>query len=188
MLDVECSLRGSAETYVQKVKAQHKSNSKLYQPYHNYLHFGIHHYAGPVVYDTSQFLETNRDVIPDDLVMVFNEANFGFASHLFAAELKKFGPSAPRGACFRISSTTSETLLNGDEPVSTLTQDFHTRLDNLLRNLVHAKPHFVRCISPNEHGSLTEFDRNHVAQQIRALQVNYQDHSDLLQSSLPEIF
>ena len=131
MLDVECSLRGSAETYVQKVKAQHKSNSKLYQPYHNYLHFGIHHYAGPVVYDTSQFLETNRDVIPDDLVMVFNEANFGFASHLFAAELKKFGPSAPRGACFRISSTTSETLLNGDEPVSTLTQDFHTRLDNL---------------------------------------------------------
>ena len=168
MLDVECSLRGSAETYVQKVKAQHKNNSKLYQPYHNYLHFGIHHYAGPVVYDSSQFLETNRDVVPDDLVMVFNEAKFGFASHLFATELKKL--THARGACFRISTTTSD-LLNGDEPVSTLTQDFHTRLDNLLRTLVHAKPHFVRCISPNEYGSLTEFDRNHVAQQIRALQV-----------------
>ena len=187
MLDVECSLRGSAETYVQKIKAQHKLNSKLYQPYHNYLHFGIHHYAGPVVYDTSQFLETNRDVIPDDLVMVFNEANFGFASHLFASELKKSSAQAQaRGACFRISTTTSETLLNGDEPVSTLTQDFHTRLDNLLRNLVHAKPHFVRCISPNEHGSLTEFDRNHVAQQIRALQVNYYDHTDLSELFLPQ--
>lgn len=169
MLDVECSLRGSSETYVQKVKSQHKTNSKLYQPHHNYLHFGIHHYAAPVVYDTSNFLETNRDVIPDDLVMVFNEANFGFASHLFATELKTL--SQARGACFRISGYSD--LLNGDEPVSTLTQDFHTRLDNLLRTLVHAKPHFVRCISPNEHGSLTEFDRNHVAQQVRALQVNY---------------
>ena len=58
-------------------------------------------------------------------------------------------------------------LLNGsDEPVSTLTQDFHTRLDNLLRTLVHAKPHFVRCIRPNVHESLTEFDRVHVAQQV----------------------
>ena len=59
----------------------------------------------------------------------------------------------PRGASFRISPTSTsnqhlntDTLLNGDEPVSTLTQDFHTRLDNLLRTLVHAKPHFVRCI------------------------------------------
>ena len=51
--------------------------------------------------------------------------------------------------------TISDTLLNGDEPVSTLTQDFHTRLDNLLRTLVHAKPHFVRCLRPNEHYSFT---------------------------------
>ena len=64
-----------------------------------------------------------------------------------------------------------DTLLNGDEPVSTLTQDFHTRLDNLLRTLVHAKPHFVRCIKPNEHIISSEFDRTHVANQIRSLQV-----------------
>ena len=58
-----------------------------------------------------------------------------------------------------------------DEPVSTLTQDFHTRLDNLLRTLVHAKPHFIRCLRPNEHDSLTEFDRNLVVEQIRSLQI-----------------
>ena len=65
----------------------------------------------------------------------------------------------------------TDTLLNGDEPVSTLTQDFHTRLDNLLRTLVHAKPHFVRCIAPNEHDSDLEFDRTHVTNQVRSLQV-----------------
>jgi dachs protein len=187
MLDVECSVRGCSETYVQKVKVQHKENKKLFEPKHcdQTRTFGIHHYAGPVVYDTSQFLDTNRDVIPDDLVCVFARENcqFGFASHLFGNEIKslsngRHGDAFPRGACFRISSTSashingnSDTLLNGDEPVSTLTQDFHTRLDNLLRTLVHAKPHFVRCIRPNEHDSLTEFDRSHVASQVRSLQI-----------------
>ena len=136
-------------------------------------------FLGPVVYDTSQFLETNRDVIPDDLISVFSKENcqFGFASHLFSNELRSLANSSkPRGACFRISpssntNSNSDTLLNGDEPVSTLTQDFHTRLDNLLRTLVHAKPHFVRCLKPNEHGSSCDFDRNLVTNQVRSLQI-----------------
>ena len=59
MLDVECSVRGAPETYVQKVKVQHKdSNGKLFEPKHCDISrtFGIHHYAGPVVYDTTDFL------------------------------------------------------------------------------------------------------------------------------------
>lgn len=60
---------------------------------------------------------------------------------------------------------------NGDEPVSTLTQDFHTRLDNLLRTLVHAKPHFVRCLRSNASEKPAMFDRATVIKQIRALQV-----------------
>ena len=66
MLDVECSVRGFPDTYVQKVRVQHKDNRKLFQPKHCDLNrtFGIHHYAGQVVYDTSDFLDTNRDVIP----------------------------------------------------------------------------------------------------------------------------
>ncbi len=187
MLDVECSVRGLPATYVQKVKVQHRDNRKLFEPKHCDLTrtFGIHHYAGSVVYDSSQFLETNKDVIPDDIISVFGRENcqFGFATHLFGNELKSLcnGPNAevyPRGASFRISPTSTshqigntDTLLNGDEPVSTLTQDFHTRLDNLLRTLVHAKPHFVRCIAPNQHDSETEFDRSHVTNQVRSLQV-----------------
>lgn len=60
---------------------------------------------------------------------------------------------------------------SGDEPVSTLTQDFHTRLDNLLRTLVHAKPHFVRCIKANKHEQSGHFERTVVMKQLRALQV-----------------
>jgi dachs protein len=124
-------------------------------------------------------------VISDDLISVFHRdvCNFGFATHLFGNEIKALSassaeaalagglPCRARGASFRISPTAPTELMLSDEPVSTLTQDFHTRLDNLLRTLVHAKPHFVRCIRPNEHDSLTEFDRNLVVEQIRSLQI-----------------
>ena len=52
MLDVECSVRGFPETYVQKVKVQHKDNRKLFEPKHCDISrtFGILHYAGQVIY------------------------------------------------------------------------------------------------------------------------------------------
>merc|ERR550525_533820 len=177
MLDVECSVRGCPETYVQKVKVQHKENSRLFEPQHCDLSrtFGIQHYAGRVVYDTTDFLGTNRDVIPDDLVSIFHKqsCNFGFVTHLFGTEIKALysEETVPRGVSFRITPTSHSELLNGDEPVSTLTQDFHFRLDNLLRTLVHAKPHFIRCIRPNETETSGEFSRSFVIQQIRSLQV-----------------
>lgn len=60
---------------------------------------------------------------------------------------------------------------NGDVPISTLTQDFHTRLDNLLRTLVHARPHFVRCIRSNGTETPMHLDRGVTMRQIRSLQV-----------------
>ncbi|XP_017780333.1 PREDICTED: unconventional myosin-IXa isoform X2 [Nicrophorus vespilloides] len=176
MLDVECSIRGTAESYVAKIKVQHKHNMRLFdpKPLEPRL-FGIQHFAGRVVYDASDFLDTNKDVVPDDLVAVFykHSCNFGFATHLFGSELKALYSveNVPRGVSFRISPTSHTDLLNGDEPVSTLTQDFHTRLDNLLRTLVHARPHFVRCIRSNSQETPNRFDRGTVVRQIRSLQV-----------------
>ncbi|XP_071447803.1 unconventional myosin-XIX [Hetaerina americana] len=239
MLDVECSVRGTPESYVQKVRVQHRHNPRLVAevsmnnnargPQHHvngYQYgqqsqqqrhalnpssatcFAIRHFAGTVVYDSANFLETNRDVVPDDLVSVFHRhhCNFGFATHLFGSELKALSTSTthiispgmtppvpsshqqggaimPRGVAFRISPTSHTDLQNGDEPVSTLTQDFHTRLDNLLRTLVHARPHFVRCIRADEDGTSSnpngtqggnpteEFARQAVRRQIRSLQI-----------------
>ncbi|KAH8395635.1 hypothetical protein KR222_004099, partial [Zaprionus bogoriensis] len=179
LLDMECSVRGTAESYVTKLKVQHRCSTRLetrnsLEPDDPRL-FAIRHFAGRVEYDTTDFLDTNRDVVPDDLVAVFykHSCNFGFATHLFGSELKALysQQQAPRGLSFRISPTSHSDLLNGDEPVSTLTQDFHTRLDNLLRTLVHARPHFVRCIRSNASEQAGRFDRATVVRQIRSLQV-----------------
>lgn len=75
------------------------------------------------------------------------------------------------GRLFDIFRVTINFSLNGDEPISTLTQDFHTRLDNLLRTLVHARPHFVRCIRSNATETPLHLDRGVAMRQIRSLQV-----------------
>lgn len=175
MLDAESSLRGTPESYVAKIKGHHRNNSKYRdvgtsafststghanQTNNNNVDnsrdvqprlFGIRHFAGDVVYDTANFLSANRDTVPDDIVAVFHKTSctFGFATHLFGMQLKTMfnQDGSPRGLSFRISPTAHNDLQAGSqEPSSTLTQDFHTRLDNLLRTLVHARPHFIRCI------------------------------------------
>lgn len=178
MLDAECAVRGTAESYVAKIKVQHRNSTRLESKQtelHDPRTFTIRHFAGRVEYDTTDFLDTNRDVVSDDLVSVFykHTCNFGFATHLFGSELKALYAveNVPRGLSFRIAPTSHTDLLNGDEPVSTLTQDFHTRLDNLLRTLVHARPHFVRCIRSNSTEAAGTFERQTIVKQIRSLQV-----------------
>lgn len=177
ILDSECSIRGTAESYVSKIKAQHRTSQRLERcaEQNDPRLFVIRHFAGRVEYDASDFLDTNRDVISDDLVSVFykHSCNFGFATHLFGTELRALysQETVPRGMSFRIAPTSLTDLLNGDEPVSTLTQDFHTRLDNLLRTLVMSRPHFVRCIRSNSNEKSNCFDKGTVVRQIRALQV-----------------
>lgn len=57
MLDVECSVRGSSESYIAKVKAQHRQNPRLIEPKPlEPRTFGIQHFAGKVIYDATDFL------------------------------------------------------------------------------------------------------------------------------------
>ncbi|XP_074602506.1 unconventional myosin-IXb-like dachs isoform X2 [Brevipalpus obovatus] len=137
--------------------------------------FGIRHFTGDVIYNATDFLDTNRDTMPDDIVAVFHKSSctFGFVSHLFGLELKTLltRDTAPCGLQFRISPTNHNDLQHGDEIINTFTQDFHTRLDNLLRTLVHAKPHFIRCIKSNDLEKPDYFDRKPIIRQIRALQI-----------------
>lgn len=57
MLDVECSIRGSAESYIMKVKSQHHDNPRLFEPKpFDGRSFGIQHFAGRISYDATDFL------------------------------------------------------------------------------------------------------------------------------------
>ncbi|CAH0729426.1 unnamed protein product, partial [Brenthis ino] len=170
-LDAECAARTSPEQYVVRIKNAHRGHPRLAEarPPHP-RRFAVRHYAGEVTYDASDFLDANRDAVPDELLAAFDTrtCEFGFATHLFGAELKALAAAGgPCGAQFRAAPTAAA----APAPASTLTQDFHTRLDNLLRTLVHARPHFVRCLRANANETPMLFDRATVARQVRALQI-----------------
>ncbi|XP_062589716.1 uncharacterized protein LOC134251341 [Saccostrea cucullata] len=176
ILDIECAQpRSSVEIFTTKVKAHHRVNNYFFEPLPKAdAVFGIRHFAGRVVYDTNTFLENNRDTLPDDVVAVFSKqnCNFGFVSHLFAQENKPntgdLG-SGPQGLKYRILPNSSDSKLNGTR--GTLTSDFQTKLDNLLRTLMHAKPHFVLCLKSNDRGEMDMFDGDVIIRQLRSLQV-----------------
>ncbi|XP_064073394.1 unconventional myosin-IXAa isoform X2 [Vanessa tameamea] len=187
-LDVECAARNTAEQYVSRIKSAHRGHPRLAEPRPPHpRRFAVRHYAGEVTYDASDFLDANRDAVPDELLAAFDTrtCEFGFATHLFGAELKALAAAGgPAGAQFRASPTAGGAAVAAGAlgaappapcspaaPPSTLTQDFHTRLDNLLRTLVHARPHFVRCLRANSTETPMHFDRLTVARQVRALQI-----------------
>ncbi|VVC87706.1 unnamed protein product, partial [Leptidea sinapis] len=167
-LDAECAARGSPEHYVARIEAAHRGHPRLGEA-RGGRRFAVRHYAGEVTYDASDFLDANRDAVPDDLIAAFDtrHCEFGFATHLFGAELKALAAAGgATGAWFRASPTAAgATAAAAGAGSSTLTQDFHTRLDNLLRTLVHARPHFVRCLRANSTETPMLFDRKTVAAQ-----------------------
>jgi len=70
ILDEECARpKGNDASYVYKIKAVYKDEpilirEKLHSPYQ----FGLKHFAGPVTYNASLFVEKNTDSLPMDLI------------------------------------------------------------------------------------------------------------------------
>lgn len=163
LIDNESLNNGSPESLVRQQSLLHGANSRYlevvgsntYQNLNNPTTeqlkkcFGIKHFFGNVIYDTNDFIHSNADKLCDDIVAIFHKStcSFGFVTHLFGAELRvlKNKGSIPLGLKFRVSPI-PHFEYNNVESVSTFTQDFHSRLDYLLRTLVHARPHFIRCI------------------------------------------
>ncbi|KAF7492245.1 Unconventional myosin-VIIb [Sarcoptes scabiei] len=187
LIDHESFENGNAESLIQRQSSIHNCNDRYIELSKNVIYqnlipntkklrksFGIKHFYGDVIYDASDFIESNSDLLADDIVSVFHKSqcSFGFVTHLFGSELRllKQRGSVPSGMKFRtIPSSYSDS--NKSRSSTTFTQDFHNRLDNLLRTLVHARPHFVRCIKINDKEQQGYFDKFSVMKQIRALQV-----------------
>ena len=68
---------------------------------HDVREFGIVHFAGKVLYEASDFLVCNRDLLSDDIISIFSKhcCSFGFVTHLFNPELKVIQGQASMWKC-----------------------------------------------------------------------------------------
>uniref|UniRef100_A0AAZ3SUM0 non-specific serine/threonine protein kinase n=1 Tax=Oncorhynchus tshawytscha TaxID=74940 RepID=A0AAZ3SUM0_ONCTS len=192
LLDEESRFpQATDQTLVEKFEDNLKSKN-FWRPKRVDLGFGIHHYAGKVIYNAAGFLSKNRDTLPADIVLLLRSSENQLIRKLVTHPLTKTGnlahtkgkgmntlmsmprtPAHPhRTMNFAKGDTgTGETTHHPRESTNMRTQTvasyFRYSLMDLLSKMVAGQPHFVRCIKPNNDRQASKFDREKVLVQLR---------------------
>uniref|UniRef100_A0A804K2I9 Myosin motor domain-containing protein n=1 Tax=Musa acuminata subsp. malaccensis TaxID=214687 RepID=A0A804K2I9_MUSAM len=118
--------------------------------------FRISHYAGEVLYDSSGFLEKNRDTLHADLVQLLLSCACqlpqSFANNILQPEKES--------SRFRQSSSF-------DLQKQSVVAKFKGQLFKLMQRLESTTPHFIRCIKPNSKQLPSMYEHDLVLQQLR---------------------
>ncbi|GBG00632.1 myosin [Raphidocelis subcapitata] len=119
--------------------------------------FTIEHYAGPVSYQSDNFLEKNKDFVVAEHQSLLQASTRDFVRRLFPAEgdaTSADGAAAPakRFAAFKFNSVGSQ---------------FKRQLGELMTLLARMEPHYIRCIKPNSANAPALFENANVLHQLR---------------------
>ncbi|KAK8950857.1 hypothetical protein KSP39_PZI003308 [Platanthera zijinensis] len=118
--------------------------------------FKIRHYAGEVLYDTSRFLEKNRDPIYSDTVQLLQLCSCKLFQSFASRMLNQSKP------------LTIPHWLNGtDSQKHSVGTKFKAQLFRLMQRLESTTPHFIRCIKPNSKQLPGMFENDIVLEQLR---------------------
>lgn len=136
--------KGTDTTMLAKLHLQHASKPIYIKPKSELEPiFGVRHFAGAVMYHVPGFLEKNRDSFSQDLKQLIQESNSVMLKRVFESEM------------------------HDSKKQVTLSYQFRTSLDQLMKTLNACQPFFVRCIKPNEFKRAQDFDRNLCCRQLR---------------------
>ncbi|KAL8239242.1 hypothetical protein R6Q59_015809 [Mikania micrantha] len=102
--------------------------------------FRVHHYAGEVQYESTGFLEKNKDALQSDTILFLSSCCRNFLSN---------------------ESNLSD--LNKQTAVT----KFKDQLFKLIQQLENSKPHFIQCIRPNAKQLQGMYEKDIVLQQLR---------------------
>ncbi|KAJ1445727.1 P-loop containing nucleoside triphosphate hydrolase protein [Pelagophyceae sp. CCMP2097] len=160
MLDDECRLpRGSDYNYAARIAKSLGRQGRLSVSKKQSVDgvFEIRHYAGPVAYTVGSFLDKNKDELPRDACALFAEA----AGH---SELI-------RDICIAFDKAVEARQSAESKPAkkdsNTVGSQFKAQLKALMRTVSATKPHYVRCLKPNDKNLPNLFQRKRVAEQLR---------------------
>ncbi|WVZ66361.1 hypothetical protein U9M48_015595 [Paspalum notatum var. saurae] len=118
--------------------------------------FKICHYAGEVTYDTTGFLEKNRDPLHSESIQLLTSCKCELPKHF---------------ASVMISDSQSKSSLSWHSVVDTQKQSvvtkFKAQLFKLMQQLESTTPHFIRCIQPNSKQRPMLFEHDLVLHQLK---------------------
>jgi myosin heavy subunit len=144
-LNEECVRpKGNDESFVYKVKIVNKDHDRIIdRKLHLKTEFGIRHFAGPVTYNATKFVERNTDKLPDNLIECVSLSK----NELIATEFQKIlaearapPPVEANARPGRRRKASSKTVL----------QKFRLQLKALMNSIQHTTTRYIRCIKPND--------------------------------------
>eukprot|EP01121_Diplochlamys_sp_Union-15-3_P003575 TRINITY_DN1350_c0_g6_i2.p1 TRINITY_DN1350_c0_g6~~TRINITY_DN1350_c0_g6_i2.p1 ORF type:complete len:1534 (-),score=398.22 TRINITY_DN1350_c0_g6_i2:47-4093(-) len=149
------------QTFVNKLDKAHKGRHPKY--FKDALGksnvFIIRHYAGEVEYDTTAWLEKNRDPLETDLEVTINSSRSKLLTSFFSE--------------FALNRSATE-LAGGRQAAAKKGAQFNTvggaykeQLGELMATLEATYPHFIRCILPNRDQVANKIDDDIVLMQLR---------------------
>ena len=120
------------------------------------LNFGVNHYAGPVYYNITNFLDKNKDMLHENLVNVLKASKLQMVMDMF-------GENADQ--THRAAAASGAPKAGTKKP--TLGGQFKTQLNDLVSTLNSTHPHFVRCMKSNDEKKGNIFAAGRMQDQLR---------------------
>ncbi|CAJ1389869.1 unnamed protein product [Effrenium voratum] len=135
---------GTAEAWCNKLVRLHEGKGHFSHDRLKKGTFIISHFAGPVTYLCTEFLEKNKDELSADLVQCLKDSDDAFVRERFEEHDRVFG-------------TSQSGKLGGDGRNQrvmkaqrySVSGEFRQQLQELLQQIERTEPHFIRCIKPN---------------------------------------
>ena len=119
--------------------------------------FTIHHYAGPVNYSPDGFFDKNRNTLLRNIIVCMQNSKNALLSELFNNENDRLISHPNAGA------------VRGHKRPPTAGATISKQSNALVEALTKCRPHYVRCIKPNEVKRYGDWDQERVRHQIRYL-------------------
>jgi myosin-5 len=130
--------------------------------------FVVKHFAGPVCYDSTNFLDKNRDVIRSDIVKIVKSSTNSLVLQLLSFFRVDDSDSAePTGGGGAPKSPRAGSASSAASKVQTLGAEFRKQLEELMSNINTTSPHYIRCIKPNTENKGGLFEPSLVLGQLR---------------------
>ncbi|GLI63183.1 hypothetical protein VaNZ11_005953 [Volvox africanus] len=137
-----------------------KDSQRFIKPKTSNTEFIINHYAGPVRYDTANFIEKNKDFVVPEHQALLSGSKHPFISALFADTdaavdgAAATGPPGRRGGAKGVK-------------FNSVGSQFKKQLAELMVQLHAMEPHYIRCIKPNESAKAGVFENRNVLHQLK---------------------
>ncbi|KAJ8254005.1 hypothetical protein COCON_G00206170 [Conger conger] len=165
ILEEECMFpKASDNSFKNKLYDQHLGKNNAFQKPKptkgkTEAHFCLVHYAGTVDYNVTGWLDKNKDPLNESVVQLYQKSSVKLLALLYAsfssAEAEPSSGGAKKGAKKKGGS------------FQTVSAVFRENLGKLMTNLRSTRPHFVRCLIPNEVKTPGIMDNHLVIHQLR---------------------